>query len=337
MSGTHRTDSPRTLVLTRRGKLVAAVATVAVVAGGDARLLRAVPAAGAGVRPRARCRASGSRTRRPRSRPPTCPLTGLPTPRRRGPRPPGARGQGGERAGGAAAGRAERRRRRRRGAGRGRLHAVHRGLPVRRLRPRRPGSERAGRPIRTTSVSSGRAVFGYSGAATGVTAGSVPRARARRRELRRSPPTRTRGTSHARRRTTSTRRPRRSGRRRRRSRRPPDPLFAYAETWDGAAKTDRLRAPAVLRRLRRVLARGAAASARGCARTATSRTCSRTASASRPTNVVIQVVTVTNSGFLDAAGNPSPEVDLTGSGKAYVLRDGDGDPRPLGARRRSRT
>ena len=41
------------------------------------------------------------------------------------------------------------------------------------------------------------------------------------------------------------------------------------------------------------------------------------------TNVVVQVVTVTDSDFLDSAGNPSPEVDLTGSGKAYVLRDGE--------------
>src|SRR4029453_11485429 len=40
------------------------------------------------------------------------------------------------------------------------------------------------------------------------------------------------------------------------------------------------------------------------------------------TNVVIQVVTVTDSDFMDSAGNPSPEVDMTGSGKAYVLRDG---------------
>jgi hypothetical protein len=39
-------------------------------------------------------------------------------------------------------------------------------------------------------------------------------------------------------------------------------------------------------------------------------------------NVVIQVVRVTDSDFLDSAGNPSPEVELTGSGKAYVLRDG---------------
>ena len=37
---------------------------------------------------------------------------------------------------------------------------------------------------------------------------------------------------------------------------------------------------------------------------------------------MIQVLSVTDSDFLDSAGNPSPEVELTGSGKAYVLRDG---------------
>jgi hypothetical protein len=40
------------------------------------------------------------------------------------------------------------------------------------------------------------------------------------------------------------------------------------------------------------------------------------------TNVVIQVVQVTDSRIVDAAGNPSPNVKLTGTGKAYVLRDG---------------
>ncbi len=101
----------------------------------------------------------------------------------------------------------------------------------------------------------------------------------------------------------------------------PDPLFTYADTWDGAAKRIRsvhlpysgvsdvywhwngakgawLRShgdvPHVLEGNERVSA----------------------------TNVVVQVVTVTDSDFLDSAGNPSPEVDLTGSGKAYVLRDG---------------
>ena len=102
----------------------------------------------------------------------------------------------------------------------------------------------------------------------------------------------------------------------------PDPLFTYAETWDGAAKRIRsvhlpysgvsdvywhwnggkgawLRShgdvPHVLEGNERVSA----------------------------TNVVIQVVSVTDSDFLDSAGNPSPEVDLTGSGKAYVLRGGE--------------
>jgi DUF3048 family protein len=40
------------------------------------------------------------------------------------------------------------------------------------------------------------------------------------------------------------------------------------------------------------------------------------------TNVVIQVVEVTNGRILDSAGNPSPNVELSGSGRAYVLRDG---------------
>jgi hypothetical protein len=39
-------------------------------------------------------------------------------------------------------------------------------------------------------------------------------------------------------------------------------------------------------------------------------------------SVVIQVVAVTDGDIIDPAGNPSPEVELTGSGRAYVLRDG---------------
>lgn len=39
-------------------------------------------------------------------------------------------------------------------------------------------------------------------------------------------------------------------------------------------------------------------------------------------NVVVQVVNVRAGGVLDAAGNPSPEVDVTGRGKVYVFRDG---------------
>jgi hypothetical protein len=40
------------------------------------------------------------------------------------------------------------------------------------------------------------------------------------------------------------------------------------------------------------------------------------------TNVVIQVVEVSASSIVDAAGNASPDVAVTGSGRAYVLRDG---------------
>jgi hypothetical protein len=40
------------------------------------------------------------------------------------------------------------------------------------------------------------------------------------------------------------------------------------------------------------------------------------------TTVVVQVVQVSASGIVDVAGNASPDVELTGSGKAYVLRDG---------------
>jgi hypothetical protein len=39
-------------------------------------------------------------------------------------------------------------------------------------------------------------------------------------------------------------------------------------------------------------------------------------------SVVIQVVTVTDGDIIDPAGNPSPEVELTGSGRAFVLRNG---------------
>jgi hypothetical protein len=40
------------------------------------------------------------------------------------------------------------------------------------------------------------------------------------------------------------------------------------------------------------------------------------------TNVVIQIVEVSDSRIVDAAGNASPDVTLTGSGRAYVLRGG---------------
>lgn len=42
----------------------------------------------------------------------------------------------------------------------------------------------------------------------------------------------------------------------------------------------------------------------------------------RATNIVVQMVDVVPGEILDPAGNPSPEIDLLGSGRAYVLRDG---------------
>jgi hypothetical protein len=39
-------------------------------------------------------------------------------------------------------------------------------------------------------------------------------------------------------------------------------------------------------------------------------------------NIVIQQVAVTDSGIIDAAGYPSPEVTMTGVGKAWILREG---------------
>jgi hypothetical protein len=40
------------------------------------------------------------------------------------------------------------------------------------------------------------------------------------------------------------------------------------------------------------------------------------------TNIVVQVVDVVAGDIIDPAGNPSPEVDVVGSGRAYVFRDG---------------
>ena len=39
-------------------------------------------------------------------------------------------------------------------------------------------------------------------------------------------------------------------------------------------------------------------------------------------NVVVMVVSLRNTGIVDAAGNPSPEVETVGEGRAFVFRDG---------------
>jgi hypothetical protein len=41
-----------------------------------------------------------------------------------------------------------------------------------------------------------------------------------------------------------------------------------------------------------------------------------------PANVVIQEVVMTDSGIVDVTGSPSPELDLVGQGRAWILRDG---------------
>lgn len=101
----------------------------------------------------------------------------------------------------------------------------------------------------------------------------------------------------------------------------PDPVFSYSEAWEGRSR----RAQAVHlpfssvsdvnwtwgRRL------GAWLRSHGDV-PHTLEDGSQVSAAS----VVIQVVEVTDSAIIDAAGNPSPDVELTGSGRAYVLRDG---------------
>jgi hypothetical protein len=40
------------------------------------------------------------------------------------------------------------------------------------------------------------------------------------------------------------------------------------------------------------------------------------------TNVVVQVVKIKDTGIVDVIGNPSPEAETVGTGKAYVFRNG---------------
>ena len=101
----------------------------------------------------------------------------------------------------------------------------------------------------------------------------------------------------------------------------PPPLFAYAATWQGRAKrisTAHLPFSAVAdvywtwsrRHDAWVRAHGSVPHTLEDASTVSA------------TNVVVQIVEVTDSQILDAAGNPSPEVELTGTGRAYVLSGG---------------
>ena len=315
MSGSHRTNSPQTRrTLTRRGKLVAAGATVAVIAGGALGYFTLFPQqAPAFVRDTLQGVGLGAEPEA------TCPLTGAPVHGSEVPaRPalavkienaPEARPQ-------AALNEADVVVEEPVEGGYTRFIAVFQCGDSDRVGPVRSGRTTDPDYLRQL----GPAVFGYAGGRD-VVKREVPKvglvdvnyivaAGAYTRDDSRAAPHNLYTTTDA---------LWRAGRSKEEA---PDPLFTYAQTWDGAAK--RLRSvhlpysgvsdvywhwngaqgawlrshgdvPHVLEGNERVSA----------------------------TNVVIQVVSVTDSDFLDSAGNPSPEVDLTGSGRAYVLRDGE--------------
>jgi hypothetical protein len=107
----------------------------------------------------------------------------------------------------------------------------------------------------------------------------------------------------------------------RESRRVPSPVFAYADDWDGRAKKlSSAHLPfSGVSDVWWSWSRRADAWLRSHGETPHRVEDGSPVSAA---NVVIQVVEVTSSGITDAAGNYSPRVELTGSGKVYVLRDG---------------
>ena len=101
----------------------------------------------------------------------------------------------------------------------------------------------------------------------------------------------------------------------------PSPVFAYSDEWDGKA-----------RRARTVHLPYSGVSDVYWAWSRRDETWLRShgttphtledGSQVAATNVVIQIVEVTDSRIIDAAGNASPDIELTGAGRAYVLRDG---------------
>ena len=102
----------------------------------------------------------------------------------------------------------------------------------------------------------------------------------------------------------------------------PEPLFAYADTWDGAARRIKS-AHLPFSSASDVYWQWSGGKQAWLRSHGTVPHTLEDGERVSATNVVIQVVNVTDSTYLDAAGNPSPEVDLTGHGPAYVLRGGE--------------
>jgi Protein of unknown function (DUF3048) N-terminal domain/Protein of unknown function (DUF3048) C-terminal domain len=318
MPGSHRADSPRTRTsITRRGKVIAACATIAVAAGGTLGYFALFPQT-APAFVRETLQTVGLAEPGAGEPDPTCPLSGLPAPHGAIPaRPalavkvenaPEARPQ-------ASLNEADIVLEEPVEGGYTRFIAVFQCHGSSRVGPVRSG--------RTTDPDFlrqlGPAVFGYAGGRNVVKV-QVPKvglvdvnyilaADAYTRDESRAAPHNLFTTTQALYKASKSR----EG--------APEPMFAYADTWDGASKrivsahlpfssaSDvywqwRGGKDAWLRShgtVPHTLEDGERVSA---------------------TNVVIQVVNVTDSTYLDAAGNPSPEVDLTGDGLAYVLRDG---------------
>jgi hypothetical protein len=319
MPGSHRPDSPQSRSsLTRRGKIIAAVATVAVVAGGTIGYFALFPQK-APAFVRKTLQTVGLAGPSAADAPPACPLTGLPAPHEEIPVRP------------ALAIKVE-------NAPEARPQASLNDADVVVEEPveggytrfiaifQCHGSARVG-PVRSSRTTDpdylrqlGPAVFGYSGGRS-VVAAQVPKvglvdvnynlaSSAYTRDESRIAPhnlyTTTAGLWKAAKSKEGA----------------PQPLFAYADTWDGAAK------PVKSAHLPFSSASdvywqwsgGRHAWLRSHGTVPHTLEDGERVSA---TNVVVQVVNVTDSSYLDAAGNPSPEVDLAGDGPAYVLRDGE--------------
>ena len=318
MPGTHRPDPPRTRPsITRRGKIIAAVATVAVVVGGTLGYFALFPqTAPAFVRKTLQSVGLASPTPEV---PPACPLSGLPAPHGQIPDRP------------ALAIKVE-------NAPEARPQASLNDADIVVEEPVEGGytrfiaifqcdsSDRVG-PVRSGRTTDpdylrqlGPAVFGYAGGRNVVKI-QVPKvglvdvnyilaASAYTRDESRAAPHNL---------FTSTRALYKASKSKEGA---PEPLFAYADAWDGASKRI-ASAHLPFSSASDVYWKWSGGKRSWLRSHGTVPHTLEDGERVSATNVVIQVVKVTDSSYLDAAGNPSPEVDLTGDGPAYVLRDGE--------------